>query len=79
MTINDTLEKYGRTARLGIIDLGWENGWGKDTEDLYEELRQFWIDNTYTRSGRASSQTMSVKVKKDDEEYQLRWYLDSGD
>jgi hypothetical protein len=79
MTINDILEKYGRSAKLGVIDLGWENGWSQKTIDFKQELRQFWVDGTYTRSGSASWQKMSVKLKNGDEEYELRWELDSGD
>ena len=79
MTINDTLEKYGRSAKLGVINLGWEYGWSQKTYDLKQELKPFWVKGTYTKTGPASWQSMSVKVKKDDEEYELRWYLDSGD
>jgi hypothetical protein len=79
MTINDILEKYGHRASLGVIDLGWENGWGQKTIDLKRELRQFWVEGTYNRTGSASWQKMSVKLKNDDEEYEMRWQLDSGD
>lgn len=79
MTINDILEKHGRSAKLGVIDLGWENGWHKTTLELYNELRPFWVEDTYTKSGSASWQRFSVKLKNEEEEYELRWELDSGD
>lgn len=79
MTIKKLLEEHGHRASLGVIDLGWENGWNQKTIDLKRELRQFWVEGTYTRSGSASWQKMSVKLKNGNEEYELRWELDSGD
>jgi hypothetical protein len=79
MKISDILEKYECSAKLGIIDLGWENGWNTNTINLDKELRQFWVKGTYRRKGFASSQKMSVDLKNGDEEYQLQWQLDSGD
>lgn len=79
MTINDILEKYNRPAKLGVVHLGWKNGWGQKTFDLMDELRQFWVEGTYNRTGSASWQKMSVKLKNGDEEYELHWELDSGD
>jgi hypothetical protein len=73
------LEKYGIEAQNNIIDLGWENGWGQKTLNLKEELRRFWIEGTYNRSGSASWQKMTVRLKSEDEEYEMRWNLDSGD
>ena len=79
MTIDEILQEHGHSARLGVIDLGWENGWSGNTVDLFQELKPFWVKDTYSRSGSASWQRMSVKLKHEDEEYQLRWQLDSGD
>ncbi len=79
MTINDILEKYGHRASLGVIDLGWENGWDKNINELHKSLRPFWIEGTYTRQGPASWQKFSVQLKDEEQEYKLVWELDSGD
>ena len=38
MKINDLLALHGKEAKNGVIDLGFENGWGDNTSDLRKKL-----------------------------------------
>lgn len=78
-TINEFLQENGITAKLGTVDLGWENGWGQKSYDILHALMKHEVEGTYTTSGSASSRRTSFTVNKDGEEYNVVYWTDSGD
>lgn len=80
LSVPDLVEKYGHKIKNGnVIDLGWQNGWGKDTIDLHRQLFDRQEPGTYTRSGSASNQTFGFTVVENGENYNVVYKLDSGD
>jgi len=79
MTIKEIIEKYGRTHKDNVVYLGYENGWGEKTYDLFKELEAFEVKGTYYRNGEASSQSLGFTASDGQETYVITWSLDSGD
>lgn len=77
--INEILKKYDREPNGHIIDLSWENGWTRETNDLFKELFELRKEGTYTRTGPASWQKMQCIISDSENDYTLKWQLDSGD
>jgi len=77
-TLQELLGRYDKKPVNGVIDLGWENGWGKKTVELYYDLLKR-NTHTHTRNGNASNQTKSFIVDEDGAQIKILYYLDSGD
>lgn len=78
-TISDFLEERGISIRLGIIQLGWENGWTNSIYDVQKALMNYLVEGTYHTSGSASSRRTVFDVNKDGEKYNVVYWTDSGD
>lgn len=79
-TVKELVEKHKHQIKGGnIIDLGWENGWGKDTIDLHRELFKRMDKDTYFRSGKPSWQRFTFDVTENGITYHIQYSLDSGD
>lgn len=78
-SISKILEEHGTRAVFGKIDLGYENGWSSKKYDLLKKLKEFRVENSYSQTGSPSSKRTSYKIKKDEEEYELIYWTDSGD
>lgn len=84
MEINGTIDEFirenGFSARLGVIDLGWENGWGVKTYNVLTELRKYRVEGSQSTSGSSASwRVTKFTVRKDGEEYTVVYSTDSGD
>jgi hypothetical protein len=80
LTVPELVEKYGhRIIGSSTIDLGWENGWRKDSIDLHRELMDRMDKGSYTRTGPASWQVFRFTVTENGITYTVRYELDSGD
>jgi hypothetical protein len=77
-SIEDLLARYDQVPVNGKIDLGWENGWGKKTVELYYALLKR-NTHSHTRSGNASNQSKSFIVEENGVQYKVLSQLDSGD
>lgn len=79
MKINELLTEYKKESRHGVIDLGFQNGWGQDTWDLHEKLMAKMVNGTFYKTGSPSWQRFSFVVSDGEEEYKVIYSLDSGD
>lgn len=78
--INDLVKRYGHSIRENnVIDLGWMNGWGKDSIDLHRQLFDRMDQWSYSKTGPASWQTFWFTVTEDGVTYKVTYDLDSGD
>lgn len=78
--INDLVASFGHKVKPdNTIDLGWENGWGKDSINLHRILFEKMDEGSYTRSGSASWRRFSFTVTEDGVTYKVIYSLDSGD
>lgn len=77
--LQDLVARYGRSFKENILHLGYENGWNPRTDELFSELNKRSISGSHTRSGPASSQSLSMKIEEDGVLYTVKWELDSGD
>jgi hypothetical protein len=79
LTVPELVEKYGHRINGDLINLGWENGWGKDTIDLHRQLKERMDEGSYTRKGPASWQEFEFTVTESGFTYYVQYSLDSGD
>lgn len=79
-SVKDLVKDFNQEIKEGnIIDLGWENGWGKNKTDLHRMLFDRHNPGSFTRSGKPSWQTFNFDVVENGTTYKVVYYLDSGD
>lgn len=79
-SVKQLVDDYGSRIKEGnIIDLGWQNGWGKNEIDLHRQLFDRQEPGMYERSGEASDQTFRFTVIENGIRYTVVYKLDSGD
>jgi hypothetical protein len=78
--IKQIIENYGLKVNNNIIDLGWVNGWGKGTQEVYKELKKYLVEDTH-RSITIGRCVTEYKFKSTDgfDFYTVVYKVDSGD
>ena len=79
MSMMEAISLRGREVKNGVLNLGYENGWGENTYNLYKDMNHYRDDSTYKHGGPAHSQWFSVMLRDGDVKIEMRWQLDSGD
>jgi hypothetical protein len=65
---------------MKTIDLGYANGWDKETNELYKELQKFKIENTSTSKNIGNCvNEYSFETMQDNEIVKVIYKVDSGD
>jgi hypothetical protein len=79
--IKDIIENSGFIGIKGnVIDLGYANGWGIKTREIYDELIQYTVSDSHssTNLGRCINE-YGCAIEDDNERYVLVYRVDSGD
>jgi hypothetical protein len=79
LTVPELVEKHKAQIKNNTIDLGWQNGWGRDSVDLHRELMDRMDSGSYTKRGPASWQRFEFTVTENEVTYTVKYELDSGD
>jgi hypothetical protein len=79
--IKNIIENSGFIQIKGnVIDLGYANGWGIKTREIYDKLIPYTVLGSYgsTNLGRCVNEYSRV-IEDDNERYVLVYRVDSGD